>query len=101
MDRENLIRTLTRRLAWAAQERDWNKLAQVENRLNAELPPLKGQEDWTPAERHALEDLRLAHCKARECCSTELAMLQKLMSEMRANRDGLLAYAQSSELTGE
>lgn len=101
MDRENLIRTLTRRLAWAAQERDWNQLALIDDRLNNELPSLKGQEDWTPAEHRALEGLRLAHRQARECCSTELALLQKLMNEMRANRDGLLAYAQSHELTGE
>lgn len=81
----------------ALEQSDWEEIAVVEQMLRTELPAMAAQRAWTPAERHALARLRRAHETARGRCAVEMTLLRKQMNEISMLKDGLLAYAQSSE----
>lgn len=86
---------LARRIARAAEQKDWKDLALAERVLSVELPALAAQGEWTPDERLALTELWAAHRGAQENCAAELALLEKKMAEIRVTKEGMLAYAQS------
>lgn len=88
---------LTECINQALEQRDWDEIVVAQHILSAEMPLLAEQGAWTPEERQALAKLRQAHFVARGRCAAEMALLEKQMGEISMHRDGLLAYAQSSE----
>lgn len=99
MDRERLLLNLAGRLAKATRENDWEALARIDSELARYLTDEADQTNvWSKAERRALSVLRTAHGKALEQCSVELDRLAMLLEEMRNNKDGWLAYAQTGDL---
>lgn len=83
----------------AAKDGDWEALAKVDSemafRLASEAARLG---DWSNVERHALQSLQTAHRNALEQCAGELNRVAALLEEMRNNKDGWLAYAQTGDL---
>ena len=99
VDRENLLLDLAGQLNKAARESDWEALARVDSEMALRLASEAAQPNgWNNAERHALDVLHMAHRKALEQCAGELSRVAVLLEEMRNNKDGWLAYAQTGDL---
>lgn len=99
MDREKVLLDLARQLDRAASESDWDELARVDNEMALRLAREAGQHSsWSKEERRALGVLRATHRKALEQCAGELKRVAALLEEMRNNKDGWLAYAQTGDL---
>ena len=99
MDREKQLLNLARRLDKAAWERDWATLSEITRELKIRLaPPGDYRNPWSSSERRALAVLYAAHRKALEQCTIEMKRVSVLLEEMRNNKEGWLAYAQSGDL---
>lgn len=99
MDREKQLLNLARRLDKATGEKDWATLSKINGELEARLtPPGDHCNSWNSSERRALAILYAAHRKALEQCTIELDRIGALLKEMRDNKEGWLAYAQSGDL---
>jgi hypothetical protein len=98
MDKQALLSGITRSVKEACAARDWDALAQVNRRMSECLPPLAAQGRLQGAERAALNELITAHRHSVELCARELGDLEQKLDDMRANKDGWLAYAATDEL---
>ncbi len=90
------LQTLGERLRDACAQRNWTALA----RGDAELAQLLGGLDagaLTPGERTALQQLRRLHQQVGAECQRELERLGQTLEQMRQQRQGWSAYAESAD----
>lgn len=88
----------TQRLKEAALARDWHALAAADHEIAQALPGLALLGEWTLTELRAFEALRAAHEQARAQCAAAAESLNEQMADLRALKDGWLAYAMHAEL---
>ncbi|KFI07047.1 hypothetical protein [Massilia sp. BSC265] len=98
MDRTRSIDGLGAVLRDAGARADWELLGRAVGELAPRLQALAGGRPWTDAERAALERLRSAHASAAQAIAAASAQLQLRMDDMRANKEGWMAYALEGEL---
>ncbi|MFL6675553.1 MAG: hypothetical protein ACJ8LG_19935 [Massilia sp.] len=98
MDRTDAIAQLRAGLLDAAAERDWDRLGAGTRALAPQLARLGAGGPWNGAERRALAQLRDAHDLAAATCATAVEALARRLDEMRANKEGWIAYALDNEL---
>lgn len=96
MDNKYLL-GMAERLTLATASRDWTAIAALDAELAAVLERLAHPEAWTSTQRRAVNYLRQAHREALRCCQQEMVLLDTRLTDMRANRDGWLAYAMNEE----
>jgi hypothetical protein len=105
------LRFWSQALREASRARDWLALGRLDGELAQALRDWAARGGvWTPAERQALEQLKLAHAQARAICEAELRNLGDTLDLMRQGRDRWQAYSESAswsaaageeELSGE
>jgi hypothetical protein len=88
---------LAQRLRDAAAGQDWAALAEADRDLARFLAIAAAQGLPAPAERTALQALRLAHGQARTLCAEAGEQLARRMADMQTSKDGWLAYALHSD----
>jgi hypothetical protein len=93
MDRHKQLLQLRAAIADAAAARDWDRLGSTERALAPQLQALAARGPWNAAERAALAQLRAAHDGAAEACAGAANALSRHLDEMRANKEGWIAYA--------
>ncbi|OWQ93141.1 hypothetical protein CDN99_01170 [Roseateles aquatilis] len=90
------LQMLGERLRDACATRNWTALT----RADAELAQLLGALDGaalSPGERGALQRLRALHEQVRGECQRELDRVGEALAQMRQQRQGWSAYAQSHD----
>lgn len=97
MDRTLAIDGLGQVLRDAGARADWELLGRAARELAPRLQALAGGRPWTDAERAALARLRGAHAAAAQAVDAASAQLQLRMDDLRANKDGWMAYALAGE----
>lgn len=93
MDRRATLLRLTAELSGAGAGADWERLSIAARLLGPQLSTLAAEGPWSAAERSALALLRAAHTEAMAACEQALGLLATRLDEMRANKDGWIAYA--------
>jgi hypothetical protein len=93
MDRRDALLRLTADFASAGAAADWERLGTAARLLGPQLATLAAQGPWSAAERGALALLRAAHAEAMAAGEQALHALGDRLDEMRANKDGWIAYA--------
>ncbi|MCS0629861.1 hypothetical protein NX786_11010 [Telluria mixta] len=88
---------LTENLQDAAAREDWDRLGEQARALFPALRALAAQGPWSAAERAALERVRAQHDAAARHVAAAARALEPRLEEMRANKDGWIAYAMHSE----
>ena len=101
MPRRLQLAQMATRLLAAARARDWAALETIDRELSQQLPQLAAQGPWSAPERGALQSLSQAHAMALQACSTAGAALGQHIAQLRAGRDGWLAYALQDAPTHE
>jgi hypothetical protein len=96
-DRQAQVARLGDALQAAAARSDWDKLGEQARALIPALRALAARGPWTTSERAALERLRAQHDAAAAGAATAARALESRLEEMRANKDGWIAYAMYSE----
>jgi hypothetical protein len=81
----------------AAARQDWDRLGEQARALFPALNALAAQGPWTAGERAALERVRAQHDTAAREVAAAARALEPRLEEMRANKDGWIAYAMHSE----
>jgi hypothetical protein len=81
----------------AAARNDWDRLGEQARALLPALRALAAHGPWTASERAALERLRAQHDAAAADAASAARALEPRLEEMRANKDGWIAYAMYSE----
>jgi hypothetical protein len=81
----------------AAAREDWDRLGEQARTLFPALHALAAQGPWNTAERAALERVRAQHDAAAQHVAAAARALEPRLEEMRANKDGWIAYAMHSE----
>lgn len=81
----------------AAARADWNGLGERARALFPTLRALAAQGPWTAGERAALERVRVQHDAAAQQVAAAARALEPRLEEMRANKDGWIAYAMHSD----
>jgi hypothetical protein len=97
MPRRAAILRLCAALRDASAARDWERLGVATRALAPQLAALGAAGPWTPSERTALAQLREAHDRAADTCAAALVALERRLDEMRANKEGWIAYALDNE----
>jgi hypothetical protein len=97
MDRRAAILQLRDMLRNDAAARDWAGLGQAARALGTQLPALAAAGRWNAAERGALAQLRDAHDQAALACADAVRELEQRLDDMRANKEGWIAYALDNE----
>jgi hypothetical protein len=97
MARRDAILRLAAGLRDACAAHDWDRLGAATRALALQLSTLGAAGPWSDAERTALAQLREAHDQAALACGTALVALERRLDEMRANKEGWIAYALASE----
>lgn len=97
MDRKTLLLSLAQRLAGAIDQRDWESLRRIDAEMAAALPAILSAAPLSTGERHAAQSLSAMHQRGMQRCTEALAEVDSRMREMRANREGWMAYAQVAE----
>lgn len=98
VDRQRTLLSLTQKMHAAVGAEDWSMLAALNTLLAATLPQMAAQGPWDAAEKAALAGLYQSHQEAARRCALATAEIGRKLSELQANREGLLAYALDSEL---
>jgi hypothetical protein len=93
LDRQAQIARLGDALQSAAARADWDGLGEQARALIPRLRALAVRGPWNAAERAALERLRERHDVAAQRALAATRALELRLEEMRANKDGWLAYA--------
>lgn len=93
MDRQRTLLALGKKMHAAIAADDWKTLAALNTLMTTTLPALAQQGSWTPAERAALGALRQLHEQAMLRCEQSAGALSAHLHNMRANKEGWLAYA--------
>jgi hypothetical protein len=96
-DRQAQLARLGDALQAAAARSDWDRLGEQARALFPALRALAAIGPWTAAERAALERLRAQHDVAAAGAASAARALESRLEEMRANKDGWIAYAMHSE----
>ncbi|MDR7051442.1 hypothetical protein J2X54_003929 [Duganella sp. 3397] len=98
MDRQRTLLSLTQKMHIAVEGEDWKMLAAINTLLASTLPQMATQGPWQVAEKAALAGLRQVHQEAVRRCDLATVETGRKLSELQANKEGLLAYALDSEL---
>jgi hypothetical protein len=93
MDRHKQLQQLRASLSDASAQRDWDRLGANVRALAPRLAALAAAGPWNAAELAALAQLRAAHDQAAHACDGALDALAQSLAEMRANKEGWIAYA--------
>jgi hypothetical protein len=96
-DRQARLARLGDALQAAAARADWDGLGEQSRALFPALRALAAQGPWTAGERAALERVRVQHDAAARDVAAAARALEPRLEEMRANKDGWIAYAMHSE----
>lgn len=96
-DRQAQLARLGDALQAAASRADWDRLGEQARVLLPALRGLAAQGPWTASERTALERVRAQHDAAAQGVAAAARALEPRLEEMRANKDGWIAYAMYSE----
>jgi hypothetical protein len=91
MDKRDTLMRLARELLQAMKARDWTAMGNVDREVATLLSGAAAP--WSEAEQAALRDLRAVHRLALECCELETAALDQRLAELRAHKEGWMAYA--------
>jgi len=81
----------------AAARADWDRVGEQARALLPALRALAAQGPWNAAERATLERVRAQHDAAARHVAAAARALEPRLEEMRANKDGWIAYAMHSE----
>ena len=81
----------------AAARADWDRVGEQARALLPALRALAAQGPWTAGERAALERVRAQHDAAAHQVAAAARALEPRLEEMRANKDGWIAYAMHSD----
>lgn len=81
----------------AAACADWDRVGEQARALLPALRALAAQGPWTAGERATLERVRAQHDAAARDVAAAARALEPRLEEMRANKDGWIAYAMHSE----
>jgi hypothetical protein len=93
LDRQGQIARLGDAMQSAAARADWDGLGEQARALIPQLRALAARGPWNAAERAALERLRERHDAAAQRALAATRALELRLEEMRANKDGWIAYA--------
>jgi hypothetical protein len=81
----------------AATRGDWDRLGEQARALPPLLRALAAHGPWNARERAALERVRTQHDAAAERAAAAARALEPRLEEMRANKDGWIAYAMHND----
>ena len=93
LDRQGQIARLGDALQSAAARADWDGLGEQARALIPRLRALAVHGPWNAADRAALERLRERHDAAAQRADAATRALESHLDDMRANKDGWIAYA--------
>lgn len=96
-DRQARMARLGNALQDAAARADWERVGEHARALLPALRALAAQGPWTAAERATLERVRTQHDGAARQVAAAARALEPRLEEMRANKDGWIAYAMHSD----
>jgi hypothetical protein len=99
MDRLKHVQQLRAALADAGAQRDWDRLGVFARALAPRLAAMAAAGPWNAAELAALAQLRAAHEQAALACNEALGALGQNLDDMRANKEGWIAYALGNDST--
>ncbi|MCS0582403.1 hypothetical protein NX784_12450 [Massilia pinisoli] len=97
LDRQAKLAQLGDAMQAAAARADWDRLATQVRALMPALRALAEQGPWNAAERTALERVRAQHTAAATAAAAAGRALASRLEDMRANKEGWVAYAMYSE----
>jgi len=97
LDRRAQLAQLGNALQDAAARADWDRLGEHARDLIPRLRALAARGPWSANETAALERLRVQHDTAAVHAASAARALEPRLEEMRANKDGWIAYAMFSE----
>jgi hypothetical protein len=81
----------------AAARADWDRLGEHARALSPLLRGLAAHGPWNARERAALERVRAQHDAAAAHAAAAARALEPRLEEMRANKDGWIAYAMHND----
>ena len=81
----------------AAARADWDRLGEHARALSPLLRGLAAHGPWNARERAALERVRTQHDAAAAHAAAAARALEPRLEEMRANKDGWIAYAMHND----
>jgi ABC-type transporter Mla subunit MlaD len=91
MDRREQLLALRTGLVDAGA--DWDRLDAAVRAIAERLAALDGAGQWSASELATLAQLRAAHDEAALACDGALRALGQRLDDMRANKEGWIAYA--------
>lgn len=97
LDRKAQLAQLGNALQDAAARADWDRLGEQARTLIPRLRALAAHGPWSAPERAVLERIRVQHDAAAASAANAARALEPRLEEMRANKDGWVAYAMFSE----
>lgn len=97
LDRQGRLAQLGDAMQAAAERADWDRLGTHARGLIPALRAMAQHGPWTAAERTALERVRTQHNAAAAAAAAASRALESRLVEMRANKEGWVAYAMYSE----
>jgi hypothetical protein len=97
MDKSPALLRIAESLRSAADGAAWEQLAAMTRSLAPQLDALAARGPLSSAERAALQRLREAHDYAAGAVAAAADALHGRLEDMRANKDGWIAYAMHSE----
>ena len=97
MDRSSQISQYALQLTRMSADGDWRALRKLDSEI-ATLLQRFARVTLSENERRALGELRRAHDEAFARCEQSATALKARLADMRANRDGWIAYAIANEL---
>jgi len=93
MGKTTQLALLASQLLRLSNERNWPALAALDREVAAMLPLLSKQQQWRTEERLGFDELRRAHGLALRHCQRESARVDEGLTQLRARRQGWMAYA--------
>jgi hypothetical protein len=96
-NRQARLAQLGNALQDAAARQDWDRLGEQARALFPALHALAAHGPWNAGERAALERVRAQHDAAARQVAAAARALEPRLEEMRANKDGWIAYAMHNE----
>jgi hypothetical protein len=96
-DRQARLAHLGNSIQDAAAREDWDRLGEQARALFPALRALAAQGPWNAGERAVLNRVRAQHDAAAHQVAAAARALEPRLEEMRANKDGWIAYAMHNE----
>lgn len=97
MDSGARLVALARRLREAAARHEWQAIGDIDAEIATALAALAAAGEPSGNERKALEALQKVHTAVRLQCDAECARLASGLAELKANKEGWLAYGMNNE----